>query len=125
MVAVPVEGKEKFQKTLDAVFAADTTAKGKAYAIPMLGKSVYAKPGESYFLLSDSPAIIAAAKADPPAPVAVADIAMESMLDAVPEDLREAAAQISAEARRALELTSSLLSLAPSEPSAADRKSVV
>ena len=91
MVAVPVEGKEKFQKTLDAVFPPKTSPKGKAYEIPMLGKSVYAKPGERYFLLSDVPALVAAAKADPPDPVAVADVAIESLLDAVPEELRAAA----------------------------------
>lgn len=90
MLAVPVQGKEKFQKTLDAVFTSTTTAKGKAYEIPMLGRSVYAKPGERYFLLSDSPQVIAAAKADPPAPVAVADVALESMVDAVPEEVRMA-----------------------------------
>ena len=91
MVAVPVQGKEKFQKTLDAVFTATTTAKGKAYEIPMLGRSVYVKPGEGYFLISDAPQVIAAAKADPPAPVAVADVALESMVDAVPEEMRMAA----------------------------------
>ncbi|MFM7075486.1 MAG: SHD1 domain-containing protein [Planctomycetaceae bacterium] len=90
MVAVPVQGKEKFQKTLDAVFTATTTGKGKAYEIPMLGRSVYVKPGEGYFLISDSPQVVAAAKADPPAPVAVADVALESMVDAVPEEIRMA-----------------------------------
>lgn len=90
MVAVPVSGKDRFQNTLDGVFAGQTTPKGKSYQIPMLQKSVWVKPGESYFLLSDSPDVIRSAAADPPAPVAVADVAIESMVGAVPEDLRMA-----------------------------------
>lgn len=88
MVAVPVTAKETFQKTLDAVFPAKTTPKGRAYEVAMLGKSVYAKPGEKVFLLSDSAEIVRAAQADPEDPVAVADVTMESMIAAVPEEIR-------------------------------------
>lgn len=90
MVAVPVTSKETFQKTLDAVFPAKTSPKGRAYEVAMLGRSVYAKPGETYFLLSDSADIVRSAQADPEAPLVVADVSVESMLAAVPEDLRRA-----------------------------------
>ena len=90
VVAVPVLGKERFQKTLETVFPAKMTPKGRSYEIAMLGKSVFAKPGAGYFLLSDDADLVRSAAADPPAPVVVADVAVESFTSAVAEEVRRA-----------------------------------
>ena len=90
IVAVPVLGKERFQKTLETVFPAKTTPKGRSYEIAMLGKSVFAKPGAGYFLLSDDADLVRSAAADPPAPVVVSDVAVESFNTAVAEEVRRA-----------------------------------
>jgi hypothetical protein len=90
IVAVPVLGKERFQKTLDTVFPAKMTPKGRSYEIAMLGKSVFAKPGAGYFLLSDDADLVRSAAADPPAPVVVSDVAVESFNTAVAEEVRRA-----------------------------------
>ena len=89
LVAVPVQGKERFQKTLDAVFPPKTTPAGRGHEIAMLGTTIYAKPGAGYFLLSDDPHLVHNAAADPPAPVVVADISMESFTSAIPEEIRQ------------------------------------
>jgi hypothetical protein len=91
VVAVPVLEKQRFQKTLDAVFPRTSTPAGRGYEIGMIGKTVYAKPGEKYFLLSDDNALIRNAAADPPAPVVVADVSVESFNGAVSEAARQAA----------------------------------
>ena len=91
LVAVPVLGKERFQKTLDTVFPVKTTPAGRGHEIAMLGKSVYAKPGTGYFLLSDDPNLVRNAAADPPAPVVVSDVAVESYNGALSPEVREAA----------------------------------
>ena len=107
IVAVPVLGKERFQKTLETVFPAKTTPKGRSYEIAMLGKGVFAKPGAGYFLFSDDADLVRSAAADPPAPVVVSDVAMESFNGAVSEEVREGAvAQFE-----------SLLAAAPQSPS--------
>jgi hypothetical protein len=90
IVAVPVLGKERFQKTLETVFPAKTTPKGRSYEIAMLGKGVFAKPGAGYFLLSDDADLVRSAAADPPAPVVVSDVAVESFNTAVAEEVRRA-----------------------------------
>jgi hypothetical protein len=90
IVAVPVLGKERFQKTLEAVFPAKMTPKGRSYEIAMLGKGVFAKPGAGYFLLSDDADLVRSAAADPPAPVVVSDVAVESFNTAVAEEVRRA-----------------------------------
>ena len=106
VVAVPVLGKERFQKTLETVFPGKMTQKGRSYEIAMLGKSVFAKPGAGYFLLSDEADLVRSATADPPAPVVVADVAMESFNGAVSEEVRRAGlAQVDA-----------MLSMAPLPP---------
>lgn len=91
VVAVPVLEKQRFQKTLDAVFPRTSTPAGRGYEIAMIGKTVYAKPGERYFLLSDDNGLIRNATADPPAPVVVADVSMESFNGAVAEEVRQGA----------------------------------
>jgi hypothetical protein len=90
LVAVPVQGKERFQKTLETVFPAKMTPKGRSYEIAMLGKGVFAKPGEGYFLLSDDADLVRSAAADPPAPVVVSDVAVESFNTAISEEVRRA-----------------------------------
>lgn len=90
VVAVPVLGKERFQKTLETVFPAKMTPKGRSYEIAMLGKAVFAKPGEGYFLLSDDADLVRNAAADPPAPVVISDVSMESFNTAVSEEVRRA-----------------------------------
>ena len=90
IVAVPVLGKERFQKTLETVFPAKTTPKGRSYEIAMLGKSVFAKPGAGYFLLSDDADLVRSAAADPPAPVVVSDVAVESFNTSISEEVRRA-----------------------------------
>jgi len=90
IVAVPVLGKERFQKTLEAVFPAKMTPKGRSYEIAMLGKGIFAKPGAGYFLLSDDADLVRSAAADPPAPVVVSDVAVESFNTAVAEEVRRA-----------------------------------
>ena len=90
IVAVPVLGKERFQKTLETVFPAKTTPKGRSYEIAMLGKGVFAKPGAGYFLLSDDADLVRSAAADPPAPVVVSDVAVESFNTSISEEVRRA-----------------------------------
>lgn len=91
IVAVPVLGKERFQKTLETVFPAKTTPKGRSYEIAMLGKSVFAKPGAGYFLLSDDADLVRSAAADPPAPVVVSDVSVESFNTSISEEVRQGA----------------------------------
>ncbi len=90
LVAVPVQGKERFQKTLETVFPAKMTPKGRSFEIAMLGKGVFAKPGEGYFLLSDDADLVRNAAADPPAPVVVSDVAVESFNTSISEEVRRA-----------------------------------
>jgi hypothetical protein len=106
LVAVPVQGKERFQKTLETVFPAKMTPKGRSFEIAMLGKGVFVKAGAGYFLLSDDADLVRSAAADPPAPVVVSDVAVESFNKAVAEEVRRAGlAQIDA-----------MLSMAPLPP---------
>ena len=107
LVAVPVQGKEKFQKTLENVFPGKMTPKGRSHEIPMLGRGVFTKPGERYFLLSDDADIVRGAAADPEPPVVVADLAVESFNSAVSEEVREGA----------LAQFESLLAAVPQSPS--------
>ena len=90
IVAVPVLGKERFQKTLETVFPAKMTPKGRSFEIAMLGKGVFAKPGAGYFLLSDDADLVRSAAADPPAPVVVSDVSVESFNTSISEEVRRA-----------------------------------
>jgi len=93
LVAIPVKDRAKFAKTLDAVFPPQSTPDGPRHDMPLLGTSAFVKPGDAYFLFSESAALLAAVKADPKPPKPVADVSCEFAIADLPAPARAAMLQ--------------------------------